>query len=188
MRRPWIVPALIVLALVGAALILTADDDEEPVALEAITTAEGLATRIPEGWVESEHFAFDFVPATQEQVFDQWTVARACPPDGCAARSLDDWLALAADLPTFTNIADAEGEETFDVEAETLDDAYVLRAQTEAAARLVFVAAFTDGAEEYVACSVRLALGADLRLADEIVDVCRTTAHENRGTALTTPP
>ena len=175
MRRPWIVPALIALALVGAVLIVTADDGEDPVALEEITTAEGLATRIPEGWVVSEQFAFDFGPAGGEQVFDQWTVARACPPDGCGARALDDWLALAVDLPTFTNIADAEGEDTFNVEFETLDDAYVLRAQTEAAARLVFVAAFTDGAEDYVACSVRLGLGADQRLADEIVDVCRTT-------------
>lgn len=174
MRRPWIVLALAVLALVGAVLILTADETA-PVALEEITTAEGLVTRIPEGWLESELFAFDFVPARGEEVFDQWTVARACPPDGCGRRSLGEWLALAPDLPTFTAAVEAEGVDTFNVVAETLADAYVLRARTEAAARLVFVAAFADGAEAYVACSVRLGFGSDERLAEEVVDVCRST-------------
>ena len=175
MRRPWIVPVLIGLALLGAVLILTADETE-PVALEEITTAEGLATRIPEGWVVSEQFPFDFVPPTEGKVFDQWTVARACPAEGCAVRSLDQWLALAPDLPTFVGIAAAEGEDVFNIEIR--DDCPMpgcSRAQTEAAARLVFVAAFTDGAEDYVACSVRLGLGADQRLADEILDVCRST-------------
>jgi hypothetical protein len=174
MRRPWIVLVLIALALLGAALVWTADDTE-PVALAEVTTAEGLATQIPEGWVVSEQFPFDFLPVG-EQVFEQWTVARACPVEGCDARSLDEWLALAPDLPTFTNLTAAEGEDTFNVEVETLADARVLRARTEAAARLVFVAAFTDGAEEYIACSVRLGLGADQRLAGEIVDVCRSTS------------
>jgi hypothetical protein len=174
MRRPWIVPSLIALALMGAVLIWTADETDGP-ALEAITTAEGLVTRIPQGWVVSEQFPFDFVPDTDGQAFDQWTVARACPPEGCGTRSLDEWIALAPDLPTFTNVAEAEGEDTFNVMIDPLADARVLRAQTEAGARLVFVAAFTDGAEDYVACSVRLGLDADQRLADEIVDVCRST-------------
>ena len=174
MRRPWIVPALIALALVGAAMIWTADDTDD-VALEDTTTAEGLATRIPEGWVVSEQFPFEFLPDTDGKVFDQWTVARACPPEGCGARSIDEWLALAPDLPTFTNVTETEGQDTFNVEIETLADARVLRAQTEAAARLVFVAAFRDGAEHYVACAVRLGLDGDQRLADAIVDVCRST-------------
>ncbi|MEZ5244709.1 MAG: hypothetical protein R2707_06420 [Acidimicrobiales bacterium] len=174
MRRPWIVPALIALALVGAVLIWTADE-ADVVALEEITTAEGLATRIPEGWVVSEQFPFDFVPGTDGQAFDQWTVARACPPDGCGERSLDEWMALAPDLPTFTGIAATEGEDTFNVEVESRSDARIMRAQTEAAARLVFVAAFTDGAEDYVACSVRLGLDADQRLADAIIEVCEST-------------
>lgn len=174
MRRPWIVLVLIGLAIVGAVLIRTADDGDR-VALEEVTTAEGLVTRIPEGWVVSDQFPFEFGPAAEGQVFDQWTVARACPPDGCAVRSLDEWLALAPDLPTFTNLAAVEGEDTFNLRIETLDDARVLRAQTEAAAELVFVAAFTDGAEDYVACSVRLGVGSDSRLTDAIVDVCRST-------------
>lgn len=174
MRRPWIVPSLIVLALVGATLILTADESEA-VALEDITTSEGLVTRIPEGWVVSDQFPFDFLPVAQEQIFDQWTVARGCPLEGCAPRTLDEWLELAPDLPSFTSVVEAEGEDTFNLEVETLGNARVLRAQTEAAARLVFVAAFADGAEDYVACSVRLSLTADQRLADAIVDVCRTT-------------
>ena len=165
---------LIALALVGAVLIWTADESDD-VALEEIITAEGLATRIPQGWVVSDQFPFDFLPDTDEKVFDQWTVARACPPEGCAARSLAEWLALAPDLPTFTNVAETEGVDTFNVEIETLADARVLRAQTEAAARLVFVAAFTDGADDYVACAVRLGLDADQRLADSIIDVCRST-------------
>ena len=174
MRRPWIVPALIALALVGAVLIWTADDAES-VALEDITTSEGLVTRIPEGWVESGQFPFEFQPEAGAQVFDQWTVARACPPEGCEPRSLEDWLTLAPDLPTFSNIRSLEGSDTFNVEVETFSDARVLSAQTEAAARIVFVAAFTDGAEDYIACSVRLGLTADQRLADAIIDVCRST-------------
>lgn len=174
MRRPWIVLVLIGLALVGAVLIRTADDGDR-VALEEVTTAEGLVTQIPEGWVVSDQFPFEFAPPGDEQVFDQWTVARACPPDGCAPRTLDEWLALAPDLPTFTNLEAVEGEDTFNLRVETLDDARILRAQTEAAATLVFVAAFTDGADDYVACSVRLGVGSDARLADAIVDVCRST-------------
>lgn len=174
MRRPWIVPLLIACALVGAVLIVTAEDDTG-VALDSITTEEGLRTRVPEGWVASAQFAFDFVPDTEGSVFEQWTVARACPLEGCGERSLDDWLALAPDLPSFTSIVDSEGDGTFNVEVESLSDARVVRAQTESAGRLVFVAAFTDGAAEYVACSVRLGPGADQRLADAIVDVCRST-------------
>ena len=174
MRRPWIVLVLIGLALVGAVLIRTADDDDR-VALEEVTTAEGLVTQIPEGWVVADQFPFEFGPPGDGQVFDQWTVARACPTDGCDARTLEEWLALAPDLPTFTNLEAVEGEDTFNLRVEALDDARVLRAQTEAAATLVFVAAFTDGSDDYVACSVRLGLDADQRLADEIVEVCRST-------------
>lgn len=175
MRRPWIVPLLIAFAVVGGVLILTAGEEPDPVALEEIVTEEGLRTEIPEGWVRSEQFSFDFVPSLDAQVFEQWTVASACPPDGCGERSLEEWLDLAPTLPTFTSMLDAEGEDVFGIEIETFDDARVLRASTEAAARLVFVAAFTDGAADYVACGVRLGLGADERLADAIVDVCRTT-------------
>jgi len=163
------------LAIVGLVLIWTADETEG-VELEDITTAEGLDTRIPAGWIVSEQFPFDFAPADDSQVFDQWTVARACPADGCATRSLDEWLALAPDLPLFESVIEAEGDDVFNIDVETVDDARILRAQTEANARLVFVAAFTDRADHYVACSVRLALASDQRLADEIIDVCRSTA------------
>jgi hypothetical protein len=171
MRRPWIVVILIVFAVVGGFLIFTADETAS-VPLEDITTAEGLETRIPEGWVVSEQFPFDFSPPGDGQVFDQWTVARACPPDGCEPRTMAEWLALAPDLPTFTSLAEAESD-LFDVELETMGDARVVSAQSEAAARLVFVAAFTDGAEDYVACSVQIGLTSDQRLAEAIVDACR---------------
>lgn len=173
MRRPWIVIVLIALAAAGGLLIVTAEDDAERAPLESIVTDDGLTTQIPEGWVQSEEFAFDFVPTLDEQVFEQWTVARGCPTDGCAERSLEEWWSLAGDLPTFVGLA--RSEDLFNTSTETLDDARVFRAQTETSGTVVFVAAFTDGAASYVACSVQLGLTADERLADAIVDVCRST-------------
>lgn len=175
MQRSWIVVALIGLALLGGVLIVTADDDSGP-PLDDIVTAEGLNTQIPQGWLESPEFSFDFLPTLDEQVFDKWTVARGCPTDGCAPRSLDEWWALVDELPTFVGLASTDG--LFNTETETLDDARVFRAQTETGGRLVFVAAFTDGAEAYVACSLQLGLSADQRLSDAIVDVCRSTSPE----------
>ncbi len=177
MRRQWIVPALMALAVVGGILIVTADETQG-VALEEIVTEEGLATQIPVGWVATPQFPFDFVPPGDGKSFDQWTIARACPVDGCAARSLDEWLALAPDLPTFVGIdAVAEGD-LFNVEVQQLDDGRIVRATTATAARLVFVAVFADGADDYVACSVRLGVAANQQLADAIVDVCRSTQRE----------
>jgi len=180
MRRPWIVLVLMALAVLGGVLIVTADESE-PVPLDEITTAEGLITKIPSGWIVSEQSPFNFAPSADTGVFDQWTVARACPFEGCGERSLDEWLALAPDLPLFTGVSNSEAGLFFNLEVETLADARVLRAQTEAASRLVFVAAFNDGADEYIACVVRLGLGADERLAVEIVDVCRSTTRASTG-------
>ncbi|MEZ5168310.1 MAG: hypothetical protein R2695_18220 [Acidimicrobiales bacterium] len=175
MRRPWIVPVLIVLAVVGAVLVVTADADEAAPPLEAIVTDEGLGTRIPQGWVVSTESAFEFTPPGGDRGFDQWMVARGCPPDGCRARSLAEWMALAGNLPTFTNVRDAEGTDTFNLTERGYADAVELRAQTESGGTLVFAAHFRDGAASYVACSARLDLGSDQRLADELVSVCRTT-------------
>ncbi len=176
MRRPWIVVPLIVGALAGAILIMTAQDEQAPLELDEITTAEGLRTEIPSGWVVSEQFPFDFVPAESDgQAFDQWTVARACPADGCAERSLDEWLSIAPDLPMFTAIEDEGAEDLFGIEVDTRSDMRIVRAQTETAANLVFVAAFADGAPDFVACGARLAVTADARLLDAIIEVCQRT-------------
>lgn len=175
MRRPWIVLLLIVLALVGAILIVTADEPGGPSLVE-VTTAEGIVTSVPTGWVASEEFSFEFSRADEDHgEFDQWTVARACPQEGCGPRSLEEWLALADVLPTFVDLRSQDGSGVFGLEEEYLVDAQVSRAQTETAAKLVFVAAFEDGASSYVACSVRLAVGGDNDLLDAIVDVCRAT-------------
>ncbi|GJM38586.1 MAG: hypothetical protein DHS20C19_19530 [Acidimicrobiales bacterium] len=176
MRRPWVLVGLIVLALVGGVLILTAGDDDPGPQLETVTTEEGLVTEVPLGWVAEGAFVWEFQPPGGVDGFDGWSVARACPLDGCAAATLAEWTAEAGALPSFVDMRAADGDSLFDVVEEELSDAYVLRATTATAGRIVVVAAFADGAEEYVACSVRLALGADERLADEIVRVCRETA------------
>lgn len=176
MQRSWIVIGLAGLALVGGFLILTATDDGDPPPLETVTTDEGLTTQIPEGWVGETEFPWEFHPPGGAEDFDLWTVARACPPEGCRAATLDEWMVRAPELPSFVDMRSSDGDGLFDVDEERLDDAYVLRAQTASAGRVVFVAAFADGADDYVACSVRLTLQADERLADEIVRVCRETA------------
>ena len=175
MRRPWILFVLIGCALIGAGLILTAEDDDPGPALEDVVTEEGLATRVPDGWVAADGASFEFSPPGTQQQFDQWTIAQGCPDDGCRTRSLGEWLALADGLPTFENLEDADGDTIFGLTVEELPDARVLRAQTEAGGRLVFVAAFTDGAEAYVACSVRISIAGDEGLADAVLDVCRAT-------------
>jgi hypothetical protein len=175
MRRPWILPALIGLALVGTFMILTAEDDDPAPELDEIVTEEGLATRIPSGWIAAAEPSFEFAPPSNGQVFDLWSVARGCPVDGCGERSLADWIAVAGLLPTFDNVRNADDGTLFNLEAEEFDDARVIRAQTEASGQLVFVAAFTDGAASYVACTARIAVGSDRGLADAIVDVCRET-------------
>lgn len=176
MRRPGILIGLIALAVIGGILILTAGDDDPGPPLESTVTAEGLATEIPEGWVAEGTFRWDYHPPGGADGFDVWSVARACPTSGCAPASLEEWLALADDLPTFVDMREAVGDTLFDLTEERLSDAHVARATTAAVGRIVFVAAFADGAEDYVACSARVALGSDERLADEIVRVCRATA------------
>lgn len=163
-------------AVIGGFLIVTADEESSGPALEAAVTEEGLETQVPQGWVAVEGVPFEFIPPGSSKQFDQWTVARGCPVDGCGERSLDEWLALAESLPTFVNMEDADDETIFGIETEQLADARVLRAGTEAGGRLVFVAAFRDGASSYVACSARVSVSGDDRLADAIVDVCRDTA------------
>lgn len=175
MRRPWILPALIGLALVGTVMILTAEDGDPEPELEEIVTEEGLATRIPIGWIAADQPSFEFAPPSNGQVFDLWSVARGCPVNGCGERSLAEWIEVADLLPTFDNVRNADDGTLFNLEAEEFDDARVIRAQTEASGQLVFVAAFTDGAASYVACAARIAVGSDQGLADAIVDVCRET-------------
>ncbi|MEM7143167.1 MAG: hypothetical protein AAF548_19250 [Actinomycetota bacterium] len=179
--RQWIVlAALAVLAVVGAVLIVTATEDEAPPELESVTTAEGIVTQVPVGWTASGDFPWEYFPPDGADGFDQWTVTTTgCSEDDCLARTADQWLELAPSFPTFVDVRANEGTEIFNLSEEVLVDAYVMRATTQAAGDLVFVAAFAEGVdEEFVACSARLGFGSDRRLGDEIVDVCRETARD----------
>ncbi len=155
--------------IVGAVLVITATEGPD---LERVVTAEGLVTEIPEGWVAVAERPFEFVPADSGgRVVDRWTVARACGPDGCVRRSLAEWLVVGESLPTFIGAQDDEGELLFEVRDAWRGNARILRAVTEAGAEMVFVAAFTDGADFYVECGVVQSVGDDL--VGAVVDVCR---------------
>lgn len=172
-RSRLLLALLLVLAIVGFTLVMTAPAGGPP--LEAIVTDEGLDTLIPAGWVRSEQFGFEFhPPGGVAQVFDRWTVARACGPDGCASRSLDEWLEQAANLPTFVQAVAPESDLDI-VRDEMGSDHRVMVTRTIADTTIVFVAAFDDGADHYVECGLALSQNGDERLIDEIVDVCRST-------------
>ncbi len=173
-RRQIPLLVLLLLGIGGFVLVMTAPADGPP--MESITTDEGLATKIPDGWQRSEQFAFEFAPVSGvAQILDKWTVARACGPDGCAERTLEEWLTVATTLPTFLQALDPSPE-LMTVRDEFGEDYRYLEARTQADAPVVFVAAFTEGAEFYVECGVTLGLDGDLRLVDEILDVCRATS------------
>ncbi|MDG2026284.1 MAG: hypothetical protein P8J50_04185 [Acidimicrobiales bacterium] len=182
MRRWMVLAALSALAVLGAVLIITADDDEAPPELETVTTAEGIVTQVPLGWAAEGDFIWDYHPAGEPEGFDQWTVTTAgcLGDDDCPVRTLEEWLEVAPSLATFVGVRSGEGSEVFGLREEQLGDAYVMRARTESSGDLVFVAAFTDSSwDSFYACSVRLGFGSDRRLATEIVDVCRETADGN---------
>ena len=172
--RRLVLSVLLMLGVIGGVLVLTATDDGP--ALTEVVTEERLVTEIPEGWVQSEQFAFEWQPPLEgiAQVFDTWRVARACGPDGCAPRSLEEWLAVGRDLPTFVQAL--EPDSGLDIVRDEFGaDHRVLEAGTVADTTFVFVAAFTDGADFYVECGLALGLTGDERLIDEIVEVCRAT-------------
>ncbi len=172
--RRLVLAVLLLLGIIGGALVLFEPADRPP--LEEVVTREALVTEIPEGWVQSEQFAFEWQPEPGgiAEVFDKWTVARACGPEGCAVRSLEAWLALGQDLPTFVQ-ATAEDSGLDVVRDEFGSDHRVLEGVTAAGTTIVFVAAFTDGADFYVECGLAVGVNGDERLIDEIVDVCRAT-------------
>ena len=171
--RRLVLLGLLALGVVGFVLVMTAPDDGA--SLESVVTEQGLVTEIPEGWERSEQFAFQFQPPSGlAEVFDRWTVVRACEPAGCAGRSLDEWLDVAVGLPTFVQaLAPDSGLDV--VSDEFGADHRIMITTTDAGAVVVYVAAFTDGADFYVECGLALGLGGDERLIDAIVDVCRTT-------------
>lgn len=172
--RRLVLAVLLMLGIIGAVLVLTATDDGPP--LTEVVTEERLVTEIPEGWLQSEQFAFEWQPVLGgvAEVFDKWTVARACGPDGCEERSLDEWLAVGRDLPTFVQALEPDSGLQI-VRDEFGADYRVLEAVTLADSDIVFVAAFDDGADFYVECGVALGINGDRRLIDEIVEVCRAT-------------
>jgi len=172
-RRRLVLAGLALAAVVGLWLVLSAPDDGPR--LVEVTTAEGLATRVPEGWAASEQFGFRFLPpGSAHSDFESWTIARACGPDGCEPRSLDEWLAVAGRLPTFEQAHAPDGG--FQVRSDEYGDrSRVLKATTGTGAEVVFAAAFTAGADFYVECGVVLPAAGDRRLRDAVVDVCLDT-------------
>ena len=172
MRRP---PLLVLLGFgllvaVGLALVLTADDEDR---FDTVTTAEGVTVEVPRGWVVSEEFVFQYVPPGADQrTLDLWSVAWACPLEGCAARSLEDWLAAAPELPTFVGARAEDGQGLFDLEETSDERSWVLTARAENDLRIVNVAVFHDGAERYLACNL-VVQGDPRGLDDAIVDACR---------------
>ena len=165
--------ALFVLGGAGFVLVVTAPSGEPE--LESVVTGEGLSTAIPAGWERSDAFAFQFQPAGGgAEVFERWTVARACGPEGCAARSLEAWLDQAVALPTFVQARAPEAGLSI-VRDEFGVDHRILEARTSADTTFVFVAAFSDGASFYVECGLSLGVDGDVRLVEAVIDVCRST-------------
>lgn len=170
-RRPFLVPlVLLVLGGLGLVLVLTAGDDGPE--LETVTTADGVRVEIPRGWVVSEEFDFQYVPPGAEPTLDVWSVAWACPLDGCAERSLAEWLEVAPDLPTFVAAREEQGVALFDLEERDDDRSWVLTATTTNQLRIVNVAVFHDGSGRYLACNL-VVQGEPDGLDDAIVDACR---------------
>jgi len=164
---------MFVLGGVGFGLVVTAPADGP--SLDSVVTEEGLVTEIPAGWERSDQFAFQFHPPVGgAEVFERWTVARACGPAGCAPRSLEAWLDEAVGLPSFVQ-ALAPAADLSVLRDDFEDDHRVMVTRTPADTTIVFVAAFTDGAEFYVECGLSLGVGGDERLVDAIVEVCRST-------------
>lgn len=164
---------LLLLGIVGFVLVVTAPGEGPP--LDPVVSEEGLVTEVPEGWERSEQFAFQFQPPSGlAEVFDRWTVARACGPNGCRIRSLDEWLDAAVTLPTFVQAVAPESELEI-IEDRFGSDYRYMVTRTVAGTAIVFVAAFDDGADFYVECGLSLSAGGDTRLIDEILEVCRAT-------------
>ncbi len=172
--RRLILAVLLMLGIIGGVLVLTATEDGPP--LTEVVTEERLLTEVPEGWVQSEQFAFEWQPVLGgvAEVFDSWRVARACGPFGCETRTLEEWLAVGQELPTFVQAVEPDAGLDI-VRNEFGADYRVLEGVTLAESTIVFVAAFTDGADFYVECGVAVGVNGDDRWIDEIVDVCRAT-------------
>ena len=162
---------LAVMAAVGIVLVVTGGETGPD--LERVTTADGLIVDVPAGWVVSEEFDFQYVPpAAEGRAIDLWSVAWACPPESCDPRTVEEWLDLAPDLPTFTAARDDSEVALLDI-AETNDErSWVLTARSDNDLRIVNVAVFHEGAERYVACNL-VVLGEAAGLEAAIVDACR---------------
>ena len=174
-QRRLFLSVLAVLGVIGFILVFGERTTGPP--LESVVSAEGLVTEIPEGWVQSEQFAFEWQPIAGSpiaEVFDKWTVARACGPGGCDERSLDEWLKIGESLPTFVQAVAADSGLTINRD-EFGDDHRVVEGTTAAETTIVYVAAFDDGWDFYVECGLSLGVRGDDRLIDEIVEVCRAT-------------
>lgn len=162
---------LAALAVVGIVLVVTGGENGPD--LERVTTADGLVVDVPAGWVVSEEFDFQYVPpATDGRAIDLWSVAWACPPERCDPRTVEEWLELAPDLPTFTAARDDSEVALLDIEESNDERSWVLTARSENDLRIVNVAVFHEGAERYVACNL-VVLGDPDGLEDAIVDSCR---------------
>lgn len=176
MTRRVVPPVLFALFVVGWILVFTGGDGAPR--LEAFTTAEGLETEIPRGWVVTDR-PFEFVPAgSGAGTIDRWIVARACGDTGCSPAPAAVWAETIRQSPTFVQARADAGTLLRDFEETVEDGVRVVRAVTGSGAAQVFAAAAIDGGSFYVECGATI-FDEDRGLADALVDVCRTTAAGN---------
>jgi len=170
MRRRLALLALLILGIIGFVLVITAD---ESAVLEATKTAEGVWVEVPIDWQAEPDRPFEYrPPVSAGRLTDRWIVAWTCGGDGCEPRSLQQWRAMATDLPTFVGIRDAEGSLLFDVTESGDESSYVLASLTQAGETQVAVAVFFDGSDHYLECGVSVFDDVD-DLATKIVEACR---------------
>jgi len=162
---------LMAFGVVGVVLVITGGEGGP--AFERVVTSDGIEVDIPEGWEPVDDRRFEYrPPAGLAPSPDRWLVAWACGPDGCAARSLAEWVEIGELLPTFVGARADEGDLLFDIEESSDELSRTLKATTAPGGVRVFVAVFQDGSDHYVECGLSVFDDVD-RLVDAVGDACR---------------
>lgn len=170
---------LTAMGVIGALLVLTAGDDGPT--LDSVTTVDGVVIDVPAGWLPNPEAPFRYEPPEADlSNVDSWTVAWSCGPDGCTARTLDEWWAIGERLETFTRARADEGTLLTDLVESEEGTALVLRARAVGGRTVVAVAVFNDGADRYLECDLSI-LGDPGGLDDAIVKACRSAAVPSPG-------
>ena len=97
-QRRLFLSVLAVLGVIGFILVFGERTTGHPSRWSVPRTRHG----DPRGVGPNEQFAFEWQPIAGNpiaEVFDKWTVARACGPGGCDERSLDEWLEIGNRCP-----------------------------------------------------------------------------------------